>query len=222
MTSSTLLTIDHLLIAAPDLDAGCEYAATIFAEQPQPGGSHPGIGTRNALLGLEDDIYIEILAPDPQQDPDFALGRYLAGLIEPSLMWWAVRCNDIDKFRATLIANDIDVGEVESWSRVLRDGSTLSWKLLMTREAEPGPAMPFFIQWDDMDAHPAKSLAAIGKLTSMQISQPNESAALSVVEEFFDVDYGATSGINVEIDTRNSPVSLITPTEPPPAIGSIR
>ena len=92
----------------------------------------------------------------------------------------------------------------------------------MPREAEPGPAMPFFIQWDDMSAHPAKALPTIGRLASMKISSPNESAALSDVEEFFDIDYGQTTGIGVEINTRNAAVSLTTPAEPPPAIGCIR
>lgn len=55
-----------------------------------PGGSHPGVGIRNALLSLGDGAYLEIIAPDPKQAPG-ELGSFLAKLRAMRPVGWALQ-----------------------------------------------------------------------------------------------------------------------------------
>jgi len=216
--------LDHLLIASPDLQAGCDYAEELLGIQPVNGGSHFGMGTRNALLGLSDGAYIEIIAPDPAQNADIPLGAYLQTLNAPRLTWWAARCNDINKCKKSLLENAIDGGEIHSWSRQLPDGRILSWKMLLPADPVLASALPFFIQWDNMADHPSIELPVVGEIAMLRIQHPDHVRLRNVLGA--DVNLlsvvDADAGIFVELATPNGIVTMASAGELAPAFGSIR
>jgi len=57
--------IDHLVIAAADLETGRDWLNRHLGVEPQPGGQHLTMGTHNVLLGLGPGCYLEVIAIDP-------------------------------------------------------------------------------------------------------------------------------------------------------------
>lgn len=109
--------LDHLIYGVPVLADGVNQFESCFGVRAQPGGKHQGLGTHNALLGLGQSTYLEIIAPDPDQ-PVPAMPRPfgLDSLAGPRLVGWAIRCDDIDARVARARAQGYDPGTQSSSS----------------------------------------------------------------------------------------------------------
>lgn len=214
------VAVDHLLIAAPDLEVGRDFAASVFGTRPVSGGSHPGQGSRNALLGLEDDTYIEIIAPDPAQPADLPLSRFLAALEAPAFAWWCARCDELERLQEYLNASGLDAGHIEPWSRQAPGGAPLAWHLLMPSDGELGAALPFFISWDDMDRHPSRHLPVVGRLSRLSIEHPH-AATLTMLPGSVKTIPASDVAVEATIECEQGRVMLAMPTEPFPAIAEV-
>lgn len=167
------LALDHILYAAPDLDRTMHELARIGGEQPAPGGRHVGMGTRNALLGLGLDTYLELIAPDPEQDGG-AFASSIAGLRAPELHAWCVRSDDPDRLATAIEASGMAVTR-RAMSRSTPDGGKLSWELLFAQDVPWGGAAPFFIAWGETE-HPAGRLEGRLRLRQLEVLHPDAAA----------------------------------------------
>lgn len=155
---------DHLVIAVPNLAECVEQYHNMLGVEAIPGGAHPGLGTANALLGLEGvgagasrDIYLEILGPDPAQDPALAASR-LTGITEPTVQRWAIHPDDFDGLvtsAARASEPPVDLGEVHDMTRRTPAGTLLEWRLTRRTPLALGGIQPFLIDWQD-SPHPAR------------------------------------------------------------------
>lgn len=215
------ISVDHLVIATPDIDMGCTYVQRLLGKPPVPGGVHPDLGTRNALLGLSNGIYIEVVAPDPRQSSDLQLNRFLSELKKPDLMWWAARCSNLDALKIRLTRMHVNVVSDHVGSRRLPNGRELTWRLLQVDEPDLGAALPLFIEWHDMAVHPGRTLPVVGELSSFGIAHPAGGRLRSILSNAYDVCEEDDAQIRVKIDTGNRIISLKTPQDFPPGLASI-
>ncbi len=156
--------LDHIVITVPDLRAGVADFAELTGATPVFGGSHPGGGTANWLVGVQPAdaapgalSYIEILGPDPQQPPraELPLDAHLAqGL---TVQTWAVHPLDFDGQVERARAAGVDVGEVAPMWRQTPDGTLLQWRLTRRSPLPLRGAQPFLIDWG-ASRHPARLL----------------------------------------------------------------
>jgi glyoxalase-like protein len=104
------VVLDHILLGCNDLDGGVAFVEKRTGVRAIFGGIHPERGTRNALLSLGENHYLEIIAPDPQQGGTSDM-RNLRQLAEPRLVGWP-------RIRATLPNSPLNSAIVASTSRV--------------------------------------------------------------------------------------------------------
>ena len=182
--------LDHLIITVPDLEAGVAAVEEATGVRAIPGGSHPGRGTANFLLGLAPTgwpegahTYLEILGPDPQQekpaDGTLPLDAHLA--TEPTLQTWAIHPPAFLAKVAAANTAGIDFGEVQDMARDTAEGDRLEWRLTTRSPLPHEGAQPFLIDWGE-SVHPAEAALPTLELLEFRVESPEPEAAQQVLE----------------------------------------
>ncbi len=167
------MKLDHIMYAAPDLSKGIDHIESLTGLRAAAGGQHPGQGTRNALLSLGPDQFLEIIAPDPAQVVEGTFGHSLAGLEQAYVRTWAVATSDFSALASACHQFGFRHRTV-AMSRTRPDGVELHWRLLFVGDHPFDLALPFFIDWGDCP-NPARSSPTGLSLQSFQVSCPNAS-----------------------------------------------
>ena len=177
-----MTSVDHVIVACPDLEAGVRMLQQATGVRAARGGKHPQWGTHNALLSLGDRIYLEILAPDPDA-PNVSgpLGTRAAQLIEPRLFTWAASVSEIETVDALLRKSGWETSGVSEGSRARPDGSVLRWKS-MRLTAITDPVIPFLIEWDAGSPHPSLDSPSGCTLERFTIHHPDASRIREILQ----------------------------------------
>jgi hypothetical protein len=147
--------LDHLILGVADLDKGMAWITERTGVKAILGGSHPGAGTRNALLSLGSRQYLEIMSIDPAQQHSGQWAALVRDLTIPQLIMWAAATNDIAAVSRKARAAGHEVVGPNAGSRIRLNGGMLNWKLLNVPN-EFGGVIPFFIEWGTGIVHPAE------------------------------------------------------------------
>ncbi len=211
-----MAAVDHLVVAAPNLQTGTAYIEELVGMRAAPGGPHPGLGTRNTLLSLGDAVYLEIIAPDPEQ-PEPANPRPMGidDLNAPKLATFAIHASDSETI--TDVVNAMrgcgeDLSEVISMSRVKPDGEEIHWSLTPSNAGltQDAGLVPFVIEWGDT-AHPATVTPTGCQLVSMSVTHPNPDRFRKLYNTIgINVEVAAGNDISLEavLDTPNGQITL--------------
>lgn len=214
------LHIDHLVYATPDLAGTVADIEARFGVAPQPGGAHVGLGTFNALLGLGERTYLEIVGPDPAQPaPDFPRPFGVDSLERATLVaWCAAPRRPLPEIVIAAREAGFDPGDILPMSRQRLDGVLIEWTLTLGALPENG-VLPFFIDWGRTE-HPTHGLQVGGTLVRLDLHHPqprsidmmlsavSDESVLGDEESLISLNYADHAAINAEILTANGPVIL--------------
>jgi hypothetical protein len=171
--SGVLPSVDHLVYTTPDLQAGVDAIERLLGVRATPGGQHPGMGTRNALVGLGPATYLEIIGPDPEQPTPAGPRRFgIDDLKAPRLFTWVAKGKDLDSFAARAKTNGIPLGAVIGGSRKRPDGVVLSWRYTDPNAVVADRLVPYFIDWG-ASPHPALTAAKGATLVALRAEHPD-------------------------------------------------
>src|SRR5882757_10243853 len=142
--SAKVLELDHVSICGPDLDA-LRQAFTSVGMTPDFGGPHGNGVTQMALVGFEDQSYIELISPiKPGVTEGSDWAKFMSA--DAGNCAWAVSTNvllqDVDRLKKAGIA----VGDPKRGSRKRPDGMSLEWVTAQVGPGTAGSLLPFMIE----------------------------------------------------------------------------
>ena len=178
--------LDHLLIGAATIEGGIAWLEERTGVRATLGGSHPGLGTWNALASLGPCQYVEIIAPDPGQPGVETF--YVPGVgafPAPRVATWAASAVGLTRRFGSNLPSAFSCGPVRQGARIRPDGTRLAWSLAFPRQVEGGTlegALPFFIEWESLVHHPGRSTPTGLSLLSLSFEHPEPGALRAALQ----------------------------------------
>jgi hypothetical protein len=129
------------------------------------GGIHPQFGTRNFILPLQNNQYIEVVCPlDHPAADKTPFGQLVTKKVEAGGGWlsWVVAVSDLTPLETKLSRKAVE------GHRKKPDGYDLYWKQIGVLDTLEEASNPFFIQWTS-ESHPSTERESKVVLTSIEI-----------------------------------------------------
>jgi hypothetical protein len=174
--------IDHLVYCVPNLEAAMDEFENLTGVRPVFGGYHTTQGTKNALVGLSDQCYLELLAVDDENkkiDPPRWMG--IDFISKSKMTRWALHSSDLEADSQILREYHSDLGQVTGGQRRTDEDDLLKWQLTLPGAQPEVEIVPFLIDWSKSDAHPADNLGRKCSLLGMDFFHPQPELVESVL-----------------------------------------
>ena len=152
--------IDHIVIGTSNLILGTSAMESKLSHKFSPGGEHKIMGTHNKLLKLQSNIYLEVIANNPNADK-LTRPRWFSldenNIIEkikdtPRALCWVLEVENIED---TVKNCGYNPGEILHLSR-----DSMNWKVTVQPDGKliDNGILPILIEWNK-DQHPSKKLS---------------------------------------------------------------
>jgi hypothetical protein len=193
--------VDHLVYAAPDVDAAAADLEQRLGVRPSVGGQHVGRGTRNLLIAIGPSSYLEIIGTDLTQPPP-ATPRWFGidALRSPRLVAWAAHGADLRRLADDAARRGVHLGDVSDGRRARPDGVVLTWQVTDPSAALADVVVPFFIDWGS-SPHPSSTAVGGVRLISLRGEHPEPERAIERL---------AAVGLTMNVSLADQPAIVAT------------
>lgn len=171
------MNLDHLAVAGETLEEAVAHVEDVLGIKMGPGGQHAHFATHNRLIGLQDGLYLEAIAPDPSVEA-------------PAYPRWF----DLDSFRGPPRLNNwiCAADDLEMALQGLPEGAghpvalqrgALRWLMAVPPDGKLpcNGAFPALIEWQ-VPTPPGQTLAGSGlRLQRLEIAHPEAAWLREVV-----------------------------------------
>ena len=192
--------IDHIVYAVSDLESGIAELQQKLGVKAQIGGRHSTQGTKNALINLDKDCYLELLCIDEENSqiqPPRWMGIDL--YTKSQITRWALKSSQIEQGAAILKSYHPDMGKLFGGSRNVADGSVLKWNMCLPLAAPEVEIAPFLVDWSQSEIHPSKRMPDMNcKMLDFYAIHPNPESYANVMEKF-GIDLRIERGENISL-----------------------
>lgn len=183
------MRVDHVSYAAePDGSiATAERLAARLGVEPVYGGVHPSFGTRNIILPLAHERYVEVVEPlDHPASDKASFGQAVRARCETGGGWmgWVVRVDDL-----AVVEQRVGRAGVEGY-RTRPDGVRHTWRQLGVRGLLADPQLPYFVEWDEDTVHPSADAT-----TAVTIKHLTIAGSPDRVRDWLGIDPDDTSSV---------------------------
>jgi hypothetical protein len=173
-----MLQLDHLIVSGSDLPSARSFCEGALQVEMTTGGAHPIFQTHNAVMGLQDQVYLEAISANPDVDAPSRPRWYDLDRFEgaPRLTHWACRTENLED----AVAQFPEAGDIISLSR-----GAYSWRMAVPRSGilPFDNLFPALLQWEG-DTMPQHDLAGTASLEQLIVTHPWSSALEALVSPF--------------------------------------
>ena len=164
--------IDHIVLAAPDLEEAMEQFEEMAGIGAKVFGAINGIGIRCARISFNDSSYLEIIAPDPKQPGPIGQLIKAKGIKDMTPFAFAIRTSRTEQLKDEVVQFKYVPDHISMFGGK-KDGTARKWEMLHLYGHKLGGICPYFVHWDTTD-HPCTTLPVVGKLKKFTIRAPSD------------------------------------------------
>jgi len=211
------MRVDHVTYAAEvdGLKATAQRLAKKLGLKPVVGGVHPRFGTRNIIIPLAHERYVEVVEVlDHPASDKVPFGQAVRARSEAGGGWlgWVVCVDDMSEAEQRLGRESV-VG-----SRRRPDGVELKWRQLGVKGLLADPQLPSYIKWDDLTVHPSVGAKTKVTISGLQIAGDPQRVrdwlglpadeTSTFIDFTFVAPHGTPGLLAVTFDTPKGPVTV--------------
>ncbi|WP_299767920.1 VOC family protein [uncultured Dokdonia sp.] len=210
---NTNRTIDHIVYAVSDLDLARKEFEKKLGVTPIFGGHHTTEGTKNALINLQDGMYLELIAID-HNTKNSIQNRWMGVdvLTKNQITRLALKSKNLAKDSRILKKYHPAMGLQKQGSRHTASGLVLQWELLMPLPTPEVELIPFMLDWSKSNTHPHDILPNMGcKLVEIRATHPTPEKVQPFLKEIgyhFHIEKGEQITLQAVLETPNGIIHI--------------